>query len=83
MSYADKAAEEERALDEAEAILGEALDKARTRLRAVGFGDHAPPEEGDFSCTQCGCEHFQRPASSGLKCRRPGCGHSFFRHRVF
>lgn len=83
-AYDDKTPMQEReALDEAEAILGEALERARTRLRAAGVEHNPPREDGDFGCDLCDCAHFQRSGPTSLKCKRPSCGHSFFRHRVF
>jgi hypothetical protein len=69
-------------------------DDARDVLRATAekIGDSLADiveslgEEGDFSCTRCGCDSFVStppPARPSLVCARPTCRHFFTRHRVF
>jgi hypothetical protein len=74
---------QKHALDEAEAALTKAYDDARAKLRAAGLGPRDQSEGGSFRCLRCDCEGFQRAPGGGLRCARPGCGHSFFRHDVF
>ncbi len=80
-------ADQNKALDEAEALLVEAFAQARDKLLKAGVDD----EVAFSSCLRCSCEFFV-PRSPDiipggeapfLGCMRLGCRHLFTSHRVF
>src|SRR5262245_52536679 len=71
-----------KALKSAAARMAGAHTQARKSLAAAGF----EPENGSTGCLappSGHCKSFKQPATPSLRCTRPGCGHSFFRHDVF
>lgn len=80
-------ADQEKALDETEAILLQAFDKAREKLLAAGVRDDTELS----SCLRCSCEFFV-PRSPDIipggeapafGCMRLGCRHLVTSHRIF
>jgi hypothetical protein len=70
--------EQYKALDEADAILEEAIAKGRSRLRAAGLPE---PGESPFSCLRCSCPEYLGLAMT--RCTRPTCRHSLLnRHAI-
>ena len=73
---------QKKALKGAQAHLAKAYAQARKRLSAAGIRN----ENGGTACLASPlghCKAFKQPTSPGLRCARPRCGHSFFRHDVF
>jgi hypothetical protein len=67
-----------KALDEADAGLTRFFDEANAKLSAAGLGRQGA--DGDARCLRCDCDGYLQ--GHGLKCKRPGCGHSFTSHDV-
>ena len=77
-------AEAIKLLDELDALFDRAVYEAREKTAILrNFTDHVP--EGTLRCFRCDCEMFMTgtggPGGLG-RCRRAGCGHSFFSHDV-
>lgn len=79
-------ADQNRAVDEAEAILNRAFDEARATLARAGVDDVIEPA----SCLRCSCEFFVPrgpdiiPGAEAprLACMRIGCRHLYTSHRI-
>lgn len=73
---------QKKALKQAATTLDRAYADARRALRAAGI---VRPDEGSTACLappRGHCRSF-KPPRTGIRCARPGCGHSFARHDVF
>jgi hypothetical protein len=75
--------DQRKALKDASATMARAYAEARRILSAADF----ERDNGDTRCLQPDnghCPFFQRPKHGPfIRCARPRCGHSFFRHNVF
>ena len=75
--------EQRKVLDNVESSLSKALEDASARMAGAGFDPNEPPTNGSFGCLRCDCEGFRGGPGITVRCRTPGCGHSFFSHDVF
>lgn len=69
--------------DEAREVLRSAAEKIGDSLAEIL---ERVGEDGDFSCTRCGCDGFVStppPARPSMVCKNPTCRHFFTSHRVF
>jgi hypothetical protein len=78
MAYPTLTAEQKKVFDEVERTLSGPFENARAKIAAAAF--HA--DKDTLYCTLCSCDEFQHQSGSST-CRRPGCGHSWFRHNVW
>jgi len=77
----DLTANQKKALKDAAASLDQAYAEARKGLSAAGVVSN----EGGTACLlppRGHCRSFKVPRQ-GIRCARPGCGHSFAKHDVF
>jgi hypothetical protein len=74
-------------MNRSETLSDDARDVLRSAAEKIGdsLADifESVGEDGDFSCTRCGCEGFLSNQRPSMVCSRPTCRHFFTRHRVF